>query len=516
MPRHVSSYLAAVLLMVAAWPAAAQQPPAPATSRDTMPLPVRPADGAGLPRVAMPDYSGRLLTLQDAITIAQQQSHQARIARATRDAAGYRSQAFSSGQLPQFSLSGVVPQYNRSIISAPQPDGSNLYRLNQQTNANVFLNMSQLLPFTGGSLTVSSSLSRLSSVGSSTSWNSAPVSVSLQQSILRPNTAGWDRREQNVRGTRDQRAYFEAQEDVAITTTDLFFNAYTARVAYSNAVNNAAVNDTLYRLNTGRFQVGRIGENDLLQSELALLRSRSAVDNAQLEYERAMAALRIGLDLPANMAIDLQMSTTVPVYEADSAVAASQALRNRSTVSDVELQDVVARRRVTEARLLTGLGATLRASYGLNQTATSASSAYEDLQDAKQFSLSVSMPLWQWGAHGESVRAARADQDRVAAQSENTMAQLAMEARFAALQLGLARRSVALLAKADTVAGRRFEVAYNRYSISRITIDNLYIAQQEKDQALTQFAEGLRRYWQSHYRLRRATLFDFSEGHPIR
>ena len=50
-------------------------------------------------------------------------------------------------------------------------------------------------------------------------------------------------------------------------------------------------------IHLGRFEVGKIGENDLLQSELALLRSRSALDDARLGYDRALAQLRITLNL---------------------------------------------------------------------------------------------------------------------------------------------------------------------------------------------------------------------------
>ena len=83
-------------------------------------------------------------------------------------------------------------------------------------------------------------------------------------------------------------------------------------------------------------------------------------------------------------------------------------------------------------------------------------------------------------------------------------------------QLSQARRNLALSAKADTVAGKRFEVALNRYVIGRIAIDNLYLAQNEKDQALISYVAALRGYWQAYYRLRRLTLFDFQTGQPIR
>ncbi len=57
---------------------------------------------------------------------------------------------------------------------------------------------------------------------------------------------------------------------------DAFSDYYTATLGLDNALTNAAVNDTLYTLNKGRLEVGKIGENDLLQSELALLRARFA------------------------------------------------------------------------------------------------------------------------------------------------------------------------------------------------------------------------------------------------
>mgnify|MGYP001386335976 CR=1 FL=1 len=265
-----------------------------------------------------------------------------------------------------------------------------------------------------------------------------------------------------------------------------------------------------------RARRSRIGENALLQSELALLRSRASLDGARLEYERALAALRLGLNLPRGDSIAVRVDLTAPVVLVDTVTAVRQALANRSTVSDVRLQEVQARRAVNAARLSNGPGATIQASLGFNATGPDFNAAYDGLQDARQFSLGVQMPIWQWGVRREAIEAARADEARTQSQGEATLEQLAQEAHFAALQLGQARRGLELSAKADTVAGKRFEVAYNRYVIGRITIDNLYVAQSEKDAALSQYVQALRAYWQAYYRLRRLTLYDFERGEPIR
>jgi len=458
------------------------------------------------------------LTLQEAIALAQQRGHLARAVRAAREAARYGHHSYRSGLLPQLSVDGTVPAYNKSIIPVLRDDGSTEFVPQEQTAASLTLTLSQKLPITGGDLFVSSALARLNVRGPAAyeSWSSTPVSVGLRQDILRPNTVAWDRREDAARAEVDERMYLEAMEDVALQTATVFFDLYAARVALDNAVTNAAVNDTLYRLNTGRYEVGKIGENDLLQSELALLRSRTAVESARLEHERATDALRLALDLPPGTPLEVTVTGDVPEFEADTARAVAEALKNRAAVSAVALNDVQARRNVAEARLNTGAGATVQASYGLNATAPQASLAYENLLEAHRFTLSVQVPLWDWGAHREGVHAAEADRDRVASLSEAALREVAHDARFAALELALARRNALLVAKSDSVAAKRFEVAYNRYVIGRITIDNLYIAQDEKDQAVLQYVLALRGYWVAHYRLRRATLFDFTAGRAIR
>jgi outer membrane protein TolC len=343
------------------------------------------------------------------------------------------------------------------------------------------------------------------------------VLFGLRQDILKPNVAAWDRREEVVRSELAERQYLEAREDVAVNTATLFFDLYAARLALANQIKNAAVNDTLYTLNKGRFEVGKIGENDLLQSELALLRSRNLLDAARLENDRADAAAAAGAQPAQSRRRSRSRSPPRSPTSFQTRPAPSRGASGTGPACTMwPSRTCRPRRRITEARLASGIGASVSASYGFNATGPERRLVYQDLLEARQFSMAVQIPLWQWGARGEGVRAAEAERDRATSLGQSTMEQTAQEAHFAALQLSQARRNLALSAKADTVAGKRFEVALNRYVIGRIAIDNLYLAQSEKDQALNQFVQSLRGYWQAYYRLRRLTLFDFVAGQPIR
>ncbi|HEU5049308.1 MAG TPA: TolC family protein, partial [Gemmatimonadales bacterium] len=456
------------------------------------------------------------LTLRRAIELAQSQGNQAVAAKAARDAVFFRHRAFSARQLPQLSFGGTLPRYNRAIIPVIQPDGSTLFRPQDQTDADLTATVSQQLP-TGGDFFVSSSLATLSVTGDESfrTWSSTPISVGVRQDLFRPNTRGLDRREQPYRTELAERLFREAREEIALEVTNRFFDVHAAGVTLANATTNVAVNDTLYRLNTGRFEVGKIGENDLLQSELALLRARTALDGARLELERAKSALRLALGLAPGAPVELVVPSEVPAFPVDTALAVSEARRNRSTTTGAELSGIQAERRVTEARLNSGFGATVQASVGFNATGSAFEFAYRNLLEARQVVVSVDIPLVQWGARRAGVQAAEAEREEAERNARISVDQAAQDAHFAALQLEQSRRALAISAKADTVAAKRFEVAYNRYVIGRIAIDNLYVAQGEKDQALMQYGQALRAHWVAYFRLRRLTLYDFERGVPI-
>lgn len=460
----------------------------------------------------------RTFTLKEAIAMAQQQGLQSRAAVSTRTAARERDKSFYAQYLPGLSIGGTTPNYSRSITAVVQPDGSTLYLPVQQTTGSLTASVIQRVPWTNTTLSFNSGLSEVQVSGTQKfrTWSATPFSIGITQPLARANTQHWDTWSQELRYQSAERKYLEAREDVAATASNAFFDLFTARVALKNAITNAATNDTLYTLNNGRFEVGKIGENDLLQSELALLRARAAQDDAVLQFERAQSAFRIALNLPTGTPVDVAVTSDTPTFVADTAIAVREARKNASAMSDADLSEVAADRAVSEARWNTGPGGNLSATYGRNATAATAPEAYKKLLDAQTLSVGVQVPLWQWGSHGAQVAAAKADRESSRSNAQLTRANLEQGARFAAMSLAQARRSLVISAKADTVAQKRFEVAYNRYVIGRISIDNLYIAQSEKDQALTAYVNALRGYWSAYYQLRKSTLYDFERGEPIR
>jgi len=463
--------------------------------------------------LALRAQSPQTLTLQDAISMAQRQGPAAQIARSQRDAARWRDRAFNSRLMPQLFLRGDAANLNHGINQVPQPDGSTLF-LGQSQNVSSFqLGFDQRIPLTGGTISIGSAITRFDQFSSENTkyWQTSPVVVTLQQDLFKPRAIVWDERIQSLNASVAERGYLEAREDVAGNTADAFFNLYAQQMTLANATSNAAINDTLYTLNKGRFEVGKIGENDLLKSELALLRARAAVDDARLARDRAEAALRRLIAYPEGQPISIVTPDSIPSVDADPDLAVKEALKNSSTMEQGALDAVVSKRNMTTAKLNNRFNASIVASAGFNQTAPVFRDAYQSPLGKQTLTVGVNMPMLQWGAGHADVEAAKADEQRTASNTKVRRDALVEDARFSALQLQQAQRNVLISAKADTVAAKQFEVARNRYIIGKINNTDLYNAQTEKDAAVLAYVQALRGYWTAYYHLRRVTLYDFAK-----
>jgi outer membrane protein len=459
----------------------------------------------------------KALTLQDAIRMAQGQGASAQVARSARDAARYRNDAFNARLLPQLFLQGDAANLNHGISPILQPDGSTLFVGQAQNQSTISVGFSQAIPLTGGTVSIGSAVSRIDQFGTTNSkfYQTSPLIVGLSQDLFVPRAIVWDERIQSLSSTVAERGYLEAREDVAGNTADAFFNLYAQQMQLANATANVSVNDTLYTLNKGRFEVGKIGENDLLKSELALLQARAAVEDARLARDRAEAALRRIISYPESQPLSIVTPDAIPNVDADPDTAVKQSLRNSSTTQQAELDDVFAKREIVQARSNNRFNATIQASAGFNQTAAAFGQSYQSPLGKQSLIVGVKLPMLQWGAGHADVAGAKADENRTIANNKVRRDALIEDARFSALQLGQAQRNILLAAKADTVAEKQFEVARNRYIIGKISNTDLYTAQGQKDQAILAYVQALRSYWTSYYHLRRVTLYDFVAKQPL-
>jgi outer membrane protein TolC len=469
-----------------------------------------------IPRVVSGQADTARLSLSECIQLALKNSPLAEMARSTYDSKRSSYRSFMAGYYPQLSLQGVVPNYSRSINPITLPDGSSVFTPQSQANSSLIVSLSQKIPWTGGELSLSSALNRIDLIEPhSQYYRSTPFTMFLNQPLFRINTMWWDRETQDLTNALSSREFVQSMEESASDLVDRFFALVLADINVTNAGRNLAVNDTLYQISRGRYNVGRIAENDLLQSELAFLKSQTQRENALVDLERAGNNLRLVIGLDPGTVVQLIPPTEIPVTAIDANDALSRALHNSSNIVSYRLQRLTAERNVAQARSDHSFSATVTASVGYNQRAPILRDAYRSLLDAQQFNLGFSVPILSWGAGSEAVESALSEQKRTETSVEKARFDLTQEVLYQTARLNLLARQVSVAAKADTIARRRFDVAKQRYLIGKIAIPDLFQAQNEKDDALGQNLQTLWDYWRTYYRIRTLTLYDFAEGRSL-
>lgn len=457
------------------------------------------------------------LDLQSCIKLAQDKSSPGVAVKNRYESRKNNYLSFKSGLLPQLSLSLNAPSLFRSIDEVPQPDGSRLFTSQYRISGNAALNLSQVIIPTNTRLSVSSGLSRLDNIEpiESILWRTTPLQINLQQPIFAFNPLKWENKIQEKQIGFFDKVYIEEMENISIEVTRRFFDVYSRRINLDNARLNLNVNDTLYTLSKGRFSIGKIAENDLLQAELAFLNSQNNVRTLELEYERAKNELKIyiGLDRDENIEISPQLNTSPLVVDSDFAY--SKALENRSEFDNFEIRKLRAERDMDAAEINNSLNASIGASFGLNQSAGNAPDAFRDLLNQETVNVSLNIPIFQWGRFRYDYDAALANQRETFENIELERKNYELTVKYEVSRFNLLAQQLEISQKSKEISEKRFDVAKNRFLIGKIDINTFFISQNEKNQALDAYINNLRDYWQAYYNLRLLTHWDFERESVI-
>ena len=108
----------------------------------------------------------RLITLNEAIALARTQSVDAAVALNELKTSYWEYRTFRADLLPEVNLNGTLPNYNKSYSRYQNSDGSYSFVRNNTLGLSGTLSIDQNLWFTGGKLSLASSLDYIKQLGS--------------------------------------------------------------------------------------------------------------------------------------------------------------------------------------------------------------------------------------------------------------------------------------------------------------------------------------------------------------
>lgn len=450
------------------------------------------------------------LTLGDAIVLAQKQSPDILVARHAFRSSYWNYCFYKANYLPSLTFTST-PSFNHRFNLVSLAGGVSEYVEQNQLETSGALSVTQNIPWTGGMLSVRTDARRLDLYGSNRShtYNVNPVIVSYEQAIFGYNSLKWDKRIEPLRFEEGKRNYVESMELVAAKTILCFFNLAKAQTNLQIARTNYANADTLYAFAKGRYEIGTITENEMLQLEVNRLNEESNMLGAQTEVDNYMQELRSFLGITEGRRIEVLAESEIPTLQVDLEKAIGKAIENSPDIISFERRKQESESNVAYAKSLSGIRADIFAQFGLTQTGTDIDAAYRDPMNQQYVELGIRLPILDWGRGKGRVRVARSNRDMVYTQVEQDRTNFELNIQKVVRQFNLQSSRVNVARRTDHTANRRNDVARRLYLSGKSTILDLNAAITEKDQAKRNYINTLYEYWTLYYTLRSLTLYDF-------
>ncbi len=458
-------------------------------------------------------------SLSEVIRLAQERSPDAMIARHRFKSSYWEYRSFKAGYLPSLSLDAKLPVFSHDIEKITKEDGTEVYIERTLARYTADVSLTQKIGLTGGTVFLQSGLQRLDNFYTDTSTRqflSSPVVIGFSQPIFGYNEYKWDKKIEPLRYEEARRLYLETNEQVASTAISHFFNLLMAQVEKGIALKNMANYDTLFNIAKGRFILGKIAENELLQLELNLLRAEASVETADLNYQNMLFTFKSYLRLKANEKIELIPPVQNDFYSINVEEALSEARTNTSAGINFDRQVLEAESNLNMARMKGRFDAEINASFGLTQTSDYFRNVYLNPLDNENVSVGITIPILDWGQAKGRIKMAESNLELVRTSVEQSRMDFEQNIFLKVMQFNMQKNQLKIAAKADTVAQKRFDVTQKRYMIGKVNdVLELNNAQIDNDNARMGYYSALKTYWNSYFEIRRLTLFDFRDKRKI-
>ncbi len=458
------------------------------------------------------------LTFDEVMKLAEEQSTNALIAKHRFRSSYWQYRSFKAQYLPSLTLSGTTPDFSNGLdkVYNSQTDQYEYRATNTISNLGT-LSLSQNIGPTGTVIGVRSDLTLFRDIANNipTNYITNPVSVYITQPIRTYNTLKWQKKIEPVKYEAAQKTYLSDIEAVHARAVMNFFSLALAQINKQIAEMNFSNADTLYRIAQGRYQLGTIAEDELLQMQLSWLNAETARKQADMNLRDREIRLRSFLGYNENVRIELILPSEVPDLQVNMKEVLDLALANNPDILNQQINVLNAQSNEAQARASKGLNASLTASLGYSQQSPDFAEAYNKLSNSQRVRIGFTMPLLDWGLGKGRYQTAKSSLELAQVQAKQALIDFQQNLFLDVEQFNLQKNQVAIAAKSDTVAMKRYEVTKQRFLIGKIAVLELNDADSRKDQNRRAYVQSLQDYWTYFYNMRSLTLFDFINRKPL-
>jgi outer membrane protein TolC len=254
---------------------------------------------------------------------------------------------------------------------------------------------------------------------------------------------------------------------------------------------------------------------ELYQAELNLANAQSAVEERNVSLENAKDQLKQTLGLPLNDDIEVTLVIKVSAVAIDLVQAVQRALSSRMELRQREIDIELAELQMIQTKSLNEFRGDISLSIGIIGDHERLHNVYDNPTQNPRVSVSLTVPIFDWGEKKARVRAQRVAQTLARLEQENLRTDIELEVRQTWRRLENLRTQIDIAEKSVRNAQLTYDLNLTRYREGDLTGMEISQFQTQLSNRKITYAQAQINYKIELLNLKILTLHDFENDRPI-
>jgi len=318
---------------------------------------------------------------------------------------------FRKSLLPKVNLDFTLP-YQRSISDVTQPDGTIKFIERNFLNSAAVLNLSQVLPFTGGTINLSNSLNYSRDFNNNyTNFSSNWINLSYQQPINGYNAYKWNKKINTFDKRKDSIEYIKNKIRLKYDISKSYIDVENSQLkSYLLRENIDRIKIVLNEINE-RYKYGRAIKTEVEQVELTLEQLKNYSKSNDTEYQNLLDQLKRKSNLTVHDSIILKSVEDVEFTIVKEEVI--QKMEENGFNIEWAINELKAEANLEKIRKQGAISISLQAGIGVNSSADEISNLFNTPRQTQFISFGVKIPVLNWGISKDNTQIALIEKENV-------------------------------------------------------------------------------------------------------
>lgn len=415
---------------------------------------------------------------------------------------------FKSEWGPELDLTGNPVNFSRDYFGVIQPDGTLIFQPRTQNYSTFNLNLSQQIGLTGGSVSLSSTISRFDDFNlNEKQYSGVPVALQINQPLFAFNGYKWNKKIELLKRNESDQQYKRDIENISLETANLYFNVLEAQADFDLAIKNQENQNTIFDIEKKRIALGTTNKEKILQIELQLLNLKQEILRTSINIKSSLFDLKSYVGIKDTSSLRLILPETIPIYHITLEDAIARVKNNRAEFTGYIRRKLESERDLDEAKRQR-YAMNLNAGFGLNTVGTSLVSAYQRPTSSQNLIFGITIPIIDWGRNKYKVSSAKANLEILTYTIEQEEILIIKEVTNLVENINSTKDGILFAKQADDIAQERYDLAILQFRLGKVSVTDLNIAFSERDNAKRAYIVALKSYWINYFTLRSLTLFN--------